>query len=171
MDSFVLTDEGGELKREQNGEKHEALMTKEARSPKSEGIRPKFVLRASDFLRHSDFVLRAFSAFVRDHELVEADFFGLRVAHAGEQFFHQAAEVRGANRVIVVLAIAARLDQTRNTQEGKVMADGRLALVKAFAQCGHVQFVLAGEVHQNPQASFIGEQLEDLNEILFQLVR
>ena len=50
------------------------------------------------------------------------------------------------------------------------MADGRLALAEPIAQGRHVQFRIAGEIHQDAEPRLVGEQLEDLDEFFFQLV-
>ena len=67
--------------------------------------------------------------------------------------------------VIVVLALAPRLDQPGDSQQRQVMADCRLALAEHVAQCPDVQFLVLGKEEQDPQAGFIGEQFEDLHEI------
>ena len=50
------------------------------------------------------------------------------------------------------------------------MADSRLALVQPGAQCRDVQLSLASQVQQDSQPRFIGKQLEDLQQFVFEFV-
>ena len=70
-----------------------------------------------------------------------------------------------------MLSIASGFDDAGDAQQGQVMADGRLALAQLVAQGTDVQLPFAQQVHQNLQPGLIGEQLEDLNQVLFQLLR
>src|SRR5580704_3101121 len=81
---------------------------------------------------------RARLLFVRDDELVEANHAFSRFAHAVKQLFHQAAEPRLANGIVVMLPVAAGLDQTGDAEQGEVMADSRLALAEPIAESRHV---------------------------------
>src|SRR5579862_5537931 len=121
------------------------------------GLRASFVMRASTFVifgvRNRQRLRLAVQGmprlaarsrdrlvlFVRDYELVEAKLVFARIADALEQLFHQAAEAGLADGIIVVLAVAPRLDQAGHPQQGQVMADGRLALSKPITQSRDVQ--------------------------------
>jgi len=104
--------------------------------------------------------------FVRDDELVEADLAFSWFAHAVEQLLHQTAETRLADGIVVMLAVASRLDQTGDAEQRQVMADGRLTLAEPIAQSCYVQFRLAGEIHKDPQARLVRKELEDLDQLL-----
>ena len=92
------------------------------------------------------------------------------IADRGEQFPDQLVEMLFPHGIEVVLAVAPGFDDAGNAQQGQVVADGRLALAQLVAQGADVQFAFAKQVHQNLQPGFIGEQLEDLDQVFFQLL-
>ena len=68
-----------------------------------------------------------------------------RFAGGREQAEQQLAEMVGADAVEVVLALAPRLDQAGDPEEGQVMAHRRLALAQPLAEVRHVQLVVLRE--------------------------
>ena len=72
-------------------------------------------------------------------------------------------EVFFTNRIEIVLAVAAGFDDSSDSQQGQVMADGRLTLTQLVAQRANVQFAFAKQIHQDFQPSFIGQQLEEVS--------
>ena len=70
-----------------------------------------------------------------------------------------------------MLAVATRLNHLGHSQQGQVVADSWLALAQTLAQGGDVQFAFPHEENQDLQAGFIGQELEDLNQVFFQLLR
>ena len=103
--------------------------------------------------------------------VVETDFVGILAEESGEEVGEQAAELLTADGIKVVLAIASGFDETGNAEEGEVVADCGLALAEAVAESADVEFAFSEEVHQDAETGFIGEELEDLDEFLFQLGR
>ena len=56
-------------------------------------------------------------------------------------------------------------ENARFAQQREMMADGWLALMQAFAQRPHVQFVVAAQEAQHAQPRFIGQEFEDERQI------
>ena len=81
-----------------------------------------------------------------------------------------AVEVRLPDRIEVVLAVTAAADQPCLAQQRQVMADGRLTLLQSFAKRRNMQFVFPIQVHQHAQACLVGEQFEQLDQIVLELV-
>lgn len=79
-------------------------------------------------------------------------------------------EVILLDRVEVVLAVAAGLNHLGHAEQGEVVADSWLALAQTLAQGGDVQFTFPHQEHEDLEAGLIGQQLEDLDEVLFQLL-
>lgn len=109
------------------------------------------------------------SSVVREREVVEADFVGLRSDQTAEQLGDQTAEMITTDGVEVVLSVAAGFNETGDAKESEVVADGRLALTEAVAEGADVEFSFAEEVHQDAETGFIREELEDLDEFFLQL--
>lgn len=111
------------------------------------------------------------SAFVGQGVVVETDFVGVLAEESGEEVGEKTAELLTADGIKVVLAIASGFDETGNAEEGEVVADCGLTLAESVAESADVEFAFAEEVHQDAETGFIGEELEDLDEFLFQLGR
>ena len=92
------------------------------------------------------------------------------VDHVGEQLTHDVVEVVLLDRIEVVLAIAARLNHLRHSQQSEVMADSGLALAQTLAQGRNVQFAFPHQIHQDLQAGLVSQKLEDLDQVFFQLL-
>src|SRR5690606_14419310 len=71
-----------------------------------------------------------------------------------EQFRHQFVEPALLNGIVVVLPVTTGLDQSCNTQQCEVMADGRLALAEPLTQGGDMQLLFPAEEEQDLQAGF-----------------
>src|SRR4051794_28332376 len=78
------------------------------------------------------------------HEVMKPDLLR-HLAGRREQVHQQLAEVIGPDAVEVVLPLAARLDQPRDTQQGQVMADRGLALAEPGTEVGHMELTVLGE--------------------------
>jgi hypothetical protein len=121
---------------------------------------------------HNQFAALSLSG-VTQGEIVEAiplvarDFPGGR-----EEAQEHLAEVIGADAVEIVLALAARLDQARDAEQGQVMADGRLALAEAVAQVGDMKLAVGRqrEVEQDAETGLVAQEFEDLGELTDRLI-
>ena len=108
---------------------------------------------------------------MRDDKIPESNFIATGIANRGKQFAHQLMEMLFTNGIEIVFSVTTGFDQTRRSQQSQVVADRRLALVQPFAQRRNVQFTLAQQEHQDLESRFVGEQLEDLHQVAFELFR
>src|SRR4051812_47397044 len=99
-----------------------------------------------------------------EHEVMEAQL-ARNLARGGEEADEQLAELLGLHAVEIVLALAARLNQPRDAEERKVMADGWLALAEPVAEIGHVELAVLSEVEEDPETGLVTQELEDLGEL------
>src|SRR4051812_34550542 len=99
-----------------------------------------------------------------EHEVMEAELAG-NLARGGEEADEQLAELLGLHAVEIVLALATRLDQPRDAEERKVMADGGLALAEPVAEVGDVELAVLSEVEENAEPRLVAQELEDLGEL------
>jgi hypothetical protein len=106
----------------------------------------------------------------RDDELVESELRLSRVGDVSKKLCDDSVEVRLSDRIEIVLAVSAAADQPRLAQQGQMMADGRLTLLKPFAKRRNMQFGFSVQIHQDAQACLVGEQLEELDQIVLELV-
>lgn len=153
------------------------LAIRESRGPRVRTTRGRFRKEAASGVSSDEkscdghAVARPAELFVLgNNEVLEAEFITLGVADRGEQLADQLMEMLFTNRVKVVLAVATWLNDAGDAEQGQVMADGRLALAQLVAQGADVQFAFAKQIHQNLQPRFVGQQLEDLDQVLFQLL-
>jgi hypothetical protein len=70
-----------------------------------------------------------------------------------------------------MFSIAARLEQPGRAKEREMVTDCGLALRQSFAESGDVQFPFTGETEQNLKAGFVCQQLQDLDQAAFELIR
>ena len=81
---------------------------------------------------------------VGQDEVVELHLAG-HFAGGGEKADEEFAEVVGTNAIEIVLAFAARFDESRDAEQSQVVTDGGLALAETIAEVGDVQFVVLGQ--------------------------
>jgi hypothetical protein len=74
---------------------------------------------------------------VGEDEIMEPKLLG-GVADRGEKIQQQIAEVVGSDTVEIVFALASRFDESGDSEESQVMADGGLTLPELAAEIRHV---------------------------------
>ncbi len=87
-------------------------------------------------------------AFVVKREVLESNLLG-HLAGGREKVAQKFAEIFGADAVEIVLAFATGFDQTRDAEQGEMMADCGLALAEFAAEVGYVLFACLGKIKQD----------------------
>jgi len=95
---------------------------------------------------------------------MEANLFG-HITGRREEADQEFTEVIGTNTVEVVLSFPTRFDQPGDPEQCQVMADRGLTLTQPGAEVGHVEFVVLGQVEQDPESGLVAEKLENLRQL------
>ena len=68
-----------------------------------------------------------------DDEVLEPELVAVPIADRGKQFTNELVEMLFTNRIEIVLAVAAWLNDASDAEQSQVMTDGRLALAQLVA--------------------------------------
>jgi hypothetical protein len=102
-------------------------------------------------------------ALVAEREIIEVELL-MAVARIGKELFEEIAHQSGLNAVEVVLAVAAKTDEPGHAQQGEMVADGRLRLIKQVAQSRYMQLTILRQREQDFETGFVSQQFEDLGQ-------